>query len=352
MSMGIRLFFQKILPTKNILGIQRPYTYITLLTFGAALLLTACGPDLALFNSPTDLYINSIALTGNQSGFAVGLQPGQKRAVLLDLTANGWKADSNPPPIHQGDALTVVATTSDTLRVGGILTDAAHDNGTKVTGFVYTRGKDGVWNRKDFAAAINGMAFLDDNEGWAVGNSGAIYHFTQGIWKQTSTDMTFDLYGVAIRSPQSVWAVGDHGAFMQFDGTKWQDIPHFTHQTLYSIAVTADNGWAVGTDGTVVHWDNVKQEWYETVSPMTNAGRSVIFAGDNAWVVGDYGDVFQYTPDDQYWHKVKSPNHQQFNTIARTPSGTLWVGGNFNQTSLLTYNSTGWQAIPIPLSHG
>ncbi len=67
-------------------------------------------------------------------------------------------------------------------------------------------------------------------------------------------------------SPSDGWAVGGGGAncpsqpsvLLHWNGTTWNEIPSPVSQTLNSVAmISADEGWAVGEAGTILHYTNV-----------------------------------------------------------------------------------------------
>jgi hypothetical protein len=313
----------------------------------ATLVLAACGPDLALLGSPHDLYITAIALNGPQSGWAVGLQPSKGRPVLLRENNGAWQVDANPPPTQQGDALKAIAITGDTLWVGGARADAAHGDATQESGFVFARTANGAWQRQQFGAPINGIAFTSATNGWAVGDGGTIYHDQAGTWTQFPNSMANDLYAIAARAPNDIWAVGEEGAFAHFDGTAWQHQAHFTHVNVYGLALTADDGWATGDDGTMIRLGS-NGLWTEITAPINVTGRAVAIINGNVWMIGDHGLVFERTPDGQ-WQHIPPPGDAQLNAIAVTPSGTLWIGGNFSQSSIFSFASGGWRAVNVTL---
>jgi hypothetical protein len=313
-----------------------------------ALLMAACGPDLALLDSPQDLYITGIALTGAGSGWAVGLQPAHQRAVLLRESKGAWQLAPDQPPTQQGDALKAIAVTGATLWVAGARTDAAHGDATQESGFVSARGTDGVWHRQQFGAPINGLAFTSGQEGWAVGDGGALYHFLNGTWTQYPNNTALDLYAVAARAPDDVWAVGALGMFIHYNGTGWQQPAHFTHVNFYGLALSSDDGWAVGDDGTVVRLAG-NGLWYEMTSPMNVTGRAVAIANSTVWILGDHGLAFTYATDTQQWQHLPPPADAQFNVVAVAPDGSVWAGGNLSQASIFAFTGGGWRAAPVAL---
>lgn len=314
-----------------------------------ALVLAACGPDLALLNSPKDLYITSLIVTATGEGWAVGLQPGRGQPILLHEQHGAWQVDAHPPPSQQGDTLRAVALAGSTLWVAGARSDATHGDATQESGFAYARGADGVWHRQTFGAVINALAFVSPTEGWAVGSGGAIYHDLNGIWTQAANSMDNVLYGLAFRSPTDGWAVGEMGAVVHYDGTSWTHQAHFTHANLYGVALSADDGWAVGDDGTTLRLGSNNQ-WFEVATPNVVTGRAVTIANGNVWVVGDHGLVFERTGDDAQWHHIPPPADAQLNTVCVAPSGEVWVGANLGSNAVFDLVNGSWQTSIIPLS--
>lgn len=316
-----------------------------------ALLLAACGPNLALLDSPSDLYITAITLTGPQTGWAVGLQPSRGRAVLLREVQGAWQPDPNPPPTQQGDALKAVATSGTTLFVAGARNDAAHGDATQESGFVFARTANGAWQRQQFGTSINGLAFTSPTDGWAIGNGGVIYHDQNGTWTQVPDSMANDLYAIAARSPTDIWAIGEMGAFVHFDGTAWHHQDHFTHASFYGLTLSATDGWAVGDDGTTARLGS-NELWYEFTAPMNVTGRAVAISGNTVWIAGDHGLVFTYATDTQQWQHLTPPaGDTQLNTVAAAPDGPVWVGGNLSQDCIFTYGNAGWRAVAVTLGN-
>ncbi len=316
-----------------------------------ALALAACGPDLALLNSPDGLTINDLIITSANDGWAVGLQPGRSQPVLLHEQHGIWQADANPPPTVQGDALRAVALSGTTLWVAGARSDATHGDSTQESGFAFARGADGKWQRQSFGAPINAMTFVSPQEGWAVGDGGAIYHDLNGTWTQSPNSMDNILYDVAFRAPNDGWAVGEMGMFLHYDGTGWHEPTHFTHEDILSVALSANDGWAVGTEGTLIELDS-SGEWIEIAAPITVTVtlRGVAIQDGNVWVVGDSGLVFERTAADSQWHHIPPPANAQLNTITITLTGDAWVGGTLANSTLYHFTSGSWRDVAISLA--
>lgn len=312
------------------------------------LVLAACGPDLNLLDSPKDLYINDVIVTGTGDGWAVGLQPGRGQPVLLHASNGMWHLDANPPPGQGGDTLKAVAYAGNTLWVAGLQADATHGDATQESGFAFARGPDGVWHRQKFGAAINAITFVSATDGWAVGGGGAIYHDLNGTWMQAVNSMDNILYAVAFRSPTDGWATGEMGAVIHYDGTSWQPQEHFTHEDINGVALTANDGWAVGTEGTVLRLGS-NNLWYEVATPLTAtlAVHAVAITNGNVWIVGDHGLVFERTDINQQWNHIAPPADAQLNTLAITPTGQIWIGANLGSSAIFDFTNGAWRTEAV-----
>lgn len=315
---------------------------------GWGVVLAGCGPNLSQLDAHNGLYINALLLTGANTGWAVGLQPGPNRSVLLRETNGAWQPDAAPPPAGSGDTLKALALSGPTLWIAGAHADAAHGDATHINGFVFSRGADSVWYRSDFGAAINALTFLPDGEGWAAGSGGALYHFADTVWTQYPNDMSNDLFGLAFRTPNDGWAVGDLGAFAHYDGTTWRHQEHFTHAVVAAIALSPDDGWAVGTDGTTFRLGTLG--WFSVATPMNVTNRAVTIVAGNVWVAGEHGSLFERDAATGEWRHITAIGDVQLNAIGVATTGTIWVGGNFAQSAMYTLEAGTWRAVTVPLA--
>jgi hypothetical protein len=109
-----------------------------------------------------------------------------------------------------------------------------------------------------------GVAFVDANTGWAVGDNGALRHTTDGggTWTAQSSGTTMGLWGLAFVDSSDGWAVGysvreDHGIILHTTdgGTAWSVQSNRMTTWLEGVAfVDANHGWAVGWGGTILHY--------------------------------------------------------------------------------------------------
>jgi len=101
-----------------------------------------------------------------------------------------------------------------------------------------------------------------------------------------ATGIELPLGAVSGTSADDVWAVGSGGTILHYDGTNWRPSSSGATGTLFALwAEDRKNAWAVGDHGTIVHWDGAR--W--TPSPFgSEDDLHGIWApiGRDIWVVG------------------------------------------------------------------
>ena len=121
----------------------------------------------------------------------------------------------------------------------------------------------------------SGIYFLDDRRGWIAGwrgkqrgiSSGVqfVKYLTDGMvaytidggqtWTRVNADTGKFLWDVAFIDPQQGWAVGSFGQTMHSTdgGRTWSTEPAVTDSTLRAVTFSGPNtGWAVGENGTIL----------------------------------------------------------------------------------------------------
>lgn len=135
------------------------------------------------------------------------------------------------------------------------------------------------------SASIFNIAMLSASDGWAVGfqpggvladsncqidqskpGQGIILHYQHGQWQEAALIpgdgqvWYFQLVALAMVSPDEGWAVGAEGTIVHYHNGVWARVPSPIAQeggALYSVAmVSATEGWAVGDYGTILHYHN------------------------------------------------------------------------------------------------
>ena len=140
--------------------------------------------------------------------------------------------------------------------------------GTTTTSFAsHTNGASAMdggmptWTELDTAtfSVLNSIWGTGPNDVWAVGNSGAIQHYTGGAtWEGVDSPTSQNLRGVWAAAADDVWAVGENGTILHYDGTEWKPsraaLPKADQRHLYGVWGSGPaDVWAVG-DGIVLRY--------------------------------------------------------------------------------------------------
>jgi len=148
--------------------------------------------------------------------------------------------------------------------------------------------------------------FLDQNIGFAVGESGHILHTSNGgnNWVEQMSDQFYHFYSVFFVNASTGFVVGVYLGlphvsviFSTFDGgTTWTPQTFGTDETLSDIFfVDEDNGWAVGgtaTSSIILNTTDGGVNWEYIESGTDKSLSSVYFIDNNTgWAAGYLGTI-------------------------------------------------------------
>ncbi len=180
------------------------------------------------------------------------------------------------------------------------------------------------------AIQLDGVAMTGAGAGWAVGNiSGKpttlLMRADAGRWtilpKPAGLDDTASLQAVAMTSPQDGWLIAQNpipkhdryntfisgSVLLRYHDGQWriasQTIPH----DLWALTLrTSSDGWAVGSDGAIIHWNGA--QWSQTPLPIDPRLSGPYFdaiaapSATEAWAAGL--DAAMYRWDGSSWRAV------------------------------------------------
>ena len=121
-----------------------------------------------------------------------------------------------------------------------------------------------------------------------LNNDAMVRRVGQGDFETVQTGVNRNINGIWGSSSKNLYAVGAQGTVIHWGGNGWSVQPTFTKRDLYGIyGADAAHVWAVGWNGTVGFYDGMK--W--TLQPVTGAGANLhgVFAapdgqgGFKAW---------------------------------------------------------------------
>lgn len=160
---------------------------------------------------------------------------------------------------------------------------------------------------------LRGVFVVNENDVWAVGDSGTIRHWDGVQWNSIFSGTSLDLRSIFMLSPEEGWIVGwrpvpyVESIILHWDGIQWTPMtPPYEHVHLYSVfAVDTNNAWAVGdtgttsyADGIIFYWDGI--EWttqYRSTSHYSGLHSVFMLDSDEGWAVGTQGTIL-------HWHET------------------------------------------------
>jgi len=162
--------------------------------------------------------------------------------------------------------------------------------------------------------SLNGVFFLDDNNGWIAADSCLIFKTTDGgnSWQKihigSSTEAAYPLDNVQFVTIDTGFAAGDSGyVYVSYNGgISWSAIDSsttgFIHKDINGIHFkNGYEGWIVGASGSVSHTMDGGITWTYTDTITSWNLHDVEFFGNIGWVIGDNMAVFNTYDNGNSW---------------------------------------------------
>lgn len=174
-------------------------------------------------------------------------------------------------------------------------------------------------------------------DAWAVGDSGALLHYTGDKWQPVISPTNNALWSVWGTSSSDVWAVGDRATVLHYDGQSW---------TPYSIAADPNGGTCSMTSQCLSG-----QTCDTAAGACKGTAIGSLYAvwgsgADDVWMVGGSGTVLHKTGGTLT--RLHPPNMPAYNSLLHGvwgAGGTIWAigaGGIVNK-----YDGTNWSSTVI-----
>ncbi|MCO6449642.1 MAG: DNRLRE domain-containing protein [Caldilineales bacterium] len=199
-------------------------------------------------------------------------------------------------------------------------------------------------------ANLNGVDFIDGDNGAAVGDGGAIFHSVDGgvTWFPQTSGVNKNLNDVRFFADgQHGIVVGDGGALLTTSdgGTTWNlhggviaGVPN-----MEDIHIQGDEAWFVGADGKIYYSPDKGATWSVRASLGLPWNEIEFAPGSNkvGWVAGPNGRVARTTDGGLTW-PVRSGGDDGYDLYALGvgDENTAWVGGSYLADKL------GWDYQP------
>lgn len=227
-------------------------------------------------------FLQDISFGGTNFGLAVGYQ------------GNG--------AVYNGTKWSVANTTT-THHVYGVAippgqSQVAWAVGDRGDVFRWTGGNKGSWSRWEIGtlATLHDIYFSSQTDGWLCGSNGRIYHFTGDNWSPVNAATTTTFFTIFAISEDNVWVAGAGGQIYHYEGVSWVRVSTPITANIREMAFTGPtSGWAVCDGGIVLHYDGVNWKQVNT-NPKTTESFSGLYMLDaqNGWAVGTKGTIYEY----------------------------------------------------------
>lgn len=183
---------------------------------------------------------------------------------------------------------------------------------------------------------------LDTNNVWAVGDSGAIHHYTGGWSTESAGDgESRDLYAIG-GGAGLVMAAGASGAFLSRHADEgWSKVtdvqgPLFTAHRFEGIAIGGDRIVAAGADGAMQIKQLPNGPFVDAEAHPSSALRAIASLGIAAIAVGDDGLVVKLHPDGH--GALANATSETLHAVTWSTDG-VWIAGDAG--TLLTTGDIG-----------
>ena len=215
---------------------------------------------------------------------------GQNSATILAAsTTVGWVAQYSAEGWVTGD----LSDTNEIKGVGGSGPDALFAVGW---GRAYSYdGKKWTYEALPDAAVKLNDVYATGEDAFAIGEEGVcLQRASGGVWTACVTGATVALNGISGSGKNDVWAVGAEGTVVHYDGTEWKVHAVPTTKTLWAVFVPEEGSVvAVGSDGAAIRL--MDGEWELLPTGVDNILYAVHgISANNIWASGNRGMALQY----------------------------------------------------------
>ena len=185
---------------------------------------------------------------------------------------------------------------------------------------------------------------------------------TAGAWQVDLScgSCAATLNAVDMISATDGWAVGDEGTILHWNGVRWQQVSSPTTASLKGVdMISASDGWAVGDEGTILHWSG--NVWQEAPTPAYTQLRSVAMVSHtDGWAVGfrpdRYGLGWNYVLrwDGASWqvHDVSWDYGLKPMSVSMSGADYGWMAtfDFYDAPMLRHWTGTSWEFVESPIA--
>jgi len=147
-----------------------------------------------------------------------------------------------------------------------------------------------------------------------------------------------------------IWAVGNNGLIYHYYGTGWELQPPIDNSSLDGIwGTSTDNLYIVGCNSTILHWNGVSLT-KEEAPTQDICYRSVWGTGwNNIYIVGNSGTIIVHYNGTDWQNVIVSDTSEYFIDIVGRNATEMYISAEY---SIFRFDGTNLSRYNIPTSGG
>ena len=260
--------------------------------------------------------------------------------------------------VFEGDRVRGFAQTAE-LALGGELVDVwgTPDDALMIAvgaqGRIFARA-DGTWSemQSPTSQALESVWGTSATDIWAVGRSGLAVHWDGEAWTRVETPVTALIAAVWGDSESRYLAAGSGGTLLAWNGSAWLSVASGTKNNLRALESRDGDVWTVGAQATILRfnglgWGGTKVQGIPNADggedPITEELFAVWMAArDDGWAVGENGRILHW--DGTMWAIVETEWTTSLRGIYGLASNDVWAVGTAGH--IIHWNGEAWEKVP------
>jgi photosystem II stability/assembly factor-like uncharacterized protein len=225
----------------------------------------------------------------------------------------------------------------------------------------------------DIRQNLFSACFLNEHEGWIVGELGRVLKTTDGTrtLRQLDVGTNSAFTSIVCFPDKTLFVVGPRGSARRSrnGGETWEVLNTGTKRNLLSVAFASpDLGIAVGDFGTIVRTEDGGDTWNKipipsniplpeeiarTIDPTDVLLYDAVFTSpERAWIVGEFGVIFTTADGGKTWTAQESPIETTLFGVHFSDTLRGWAVGIESAMLHTTDGGTTWRKQSVPIQRG
>ena len=171
-------------------------------------------------------------------------------------------------------------------------------------------------------------------------------------WSWIKVADNVNLQSVDMVNSNDGWAVGSEGTIVHWDGLRWNNIDSHTAANLRAVDVISSNdAYAIAfavtipINKSIIRWDGVN--WKNVTTPPSYLRSIDMVSSSDGWAVGHGGLIIRW--DGKNWTRIETPTNTPLESISVISATDAWaVGSNKYNSGIFHWNGIEWSIAESP----